>query len=88
LFLHLFLTVVLLLSMVVQGSSCGGNEEGKRRCHFFSFLFLPSFCFLPSPFFSFSFSVLFPFVSFLFLSFLSLFLSLPSSSVLKQPPPC
>jgi len=55
---------------------------------FFPFMFLPSFCFLPSSFFSFSFSILFPFVSFLFLSFLSLFLSLPSSSVLKQPSPC
>jgi hypothetical protein len=87
LFLLLFLMVMVLLSMVAQGSSCGGDEEGKRWCPFLSFLFLPCFCFIPSPFLSFSFSVLCPFVSFLFLSSLSLFLSLPSSSILKQPPP-
>jgi hypothetical protein len=79
--------VMVLLSMVAQGSSCGGDEEGRRWCPFLSFLFLPCFCFIPSPFLSFSFSVLCPFVSFLFLSSLSLFLSLPSSSILKQPPP-
>ena len=89
LFLLLFLmVVVVLLSMVAQGSSCGGNKEGRQWCPPFSFMFLPSFCFLPSPFLSFSFFVLFPFVSFLFLSSMSLFLSLLSSSILKQPSPC
>jgi hypothetical protein len=83
LFLLLFLTVVVvMLSMVAQGSSCGGNEEGRRWCSPFSFMFLPS------PFLSFSLSILFSFVSFLFLSSMSLFLSLPSSSILKQPSPC
>jgi len=61
----LFLTVVLLLSMVAQGSSYGGNEEGRWWYPFF-----PSCSFLP-----FVSSLL---LSFLFLS-LFYFLLFPSS---------
>jgi hypothetical protein len=57
---------LLLFLMMAQGSSRGGNKVGGSAP--FSFLLLPSFSFLPSHFLSFSFSVLFPFVSFLLFS--------------------